>query len=33
MLLAKVAARIEALDVDAVVATARPRRGPRKGRR
>lgn len=33
MLLAKVAARIEALDVDAVIATARPRRGPRKARR
>jgi DNA-binding MarR family transcriptional regulator len=32
-LLAKVAASIEALDVDAVVATARPRKRPRKTRR
>lgn len=30
MLLAKVAASIEALDVDATVATARPRRRPRR---
>lgn len=30
MLLAKVAAAIEAMDVDAVVATARPRRRPRR---
>jgi DNA-binding MarR family transcriptional regulator len=32
-LLAKVAASIEALDVDAVVATARPRKRPRSARR
>jgi len=32
-LLAKVAASIEALDVDAVVATTRPRRRPRRARR
>jgi DNA-binding MarR family transcriptional regulator len=32
-LLAKVAASVESLDVDAVVATARPRKGPRKARR
>jgi DNA-binding MarR family transcriptional regulator len=32
-LLAKVAASIETLDVDATVATARPRRRPRKARR
>ena len=32
-LLAKVAASIETLDVDAVIATARPRRRPRKARR
>ena len=32
-ILAKVAASIEALDVDATVATARPRRRPRKARR
>jgi DNA-binding MarR family transcriptional regulator len=32
-ILAKVSASIEALDVDATVATARPRRRPRKARR